>query len=1192
MNELSSTGHVLLAESLRTPPPYMAVLPMGMYACDAEGEILWFNKRAELLWGRTPVIGADGDRYCGSYRILSYDGTGFMSAADAPMGEAMREGRSISGREVSIERPDGRRGTAIVHIEVVKDSVGKVLGAINCFQDVTEIKEREKRFTDILNSLPVAIYTTDGCGHVTYFNDAAEKLAGRTPQIGVDEWCVTWRLYDQQGNYLPHDQCPMAVALKEQREVRGVRAFAERPDGSRVPFAPYPTPLRNAAGEMVGAVNALVDLSALDRANEEVRQRTQDILDFFENGAIALHLVGSDGVIKVANQAELNLLGYSEEEYIGHNIKEFHADQDVIADILEKLSAGEKLDKYPARLIAKDGSIKHVLITSNVQFKDGDFIHTRCFTYDITQSKIAQAELYRHHQRLAATYEGAAVGIAETDAEGRFIRVNEAMCSITGYTRKELLQQSLFEQLHPDEQGGTRKDYENIVAGKTKGYDIDKRFLHKGGHVVWLSGTCTAVRDENNKFLFGVRIVQDVTPRKALYHFTEALNAAGDFPAIYEAALDAIVSAMRCQRASILLLDDNGKMQFVADRGLSATYRAAVTGHSPWTPQTRNPSPILVSDIDQTNEPAELKASVRKEGIRGLAFIPLTIDGRVIGKFMAYFDSAHQFKESDLWPALTIARQLSLAVSRQQAVQALIQSNAQISDDAEALARLNEASSKLWRSSGLAEGLEAILEGTIETMGATFGNVQLLDRERQILQIVAQKGFKPPFLEFFAEVSTEDNSACGRALRSGERLVIPDVDADDAYASLREVARAAGYRGVQSTPLLSRSGQPLGMLSTHYAAPHSPSDSELRRLDLYARQAADFIERCYLDEALRQSEARERARATELQTLMESMPAPMWIAREKDCQIVLGNRAADALTGTEVGANHSFSGSENDRPASYALFAGGQKLDPSQLPVQRAARGEEVRDFEMEIRFNDGRARSLVGNATPLRDPAGDLRGGVAAFIDVTDRLQSQKQRELLIAELSHRVKNSLATVMSILQHSFSKGASPDEARKSFEARLLALSHTHSRLAEGEWARVPLATLIEDELRPYLNDAGTNLALSGPSFAVGPKAALTLGMAFHELATNAAKYGALCKEEGKVEVSWRIQGQELHLSWVERGGPPVTPPARRGFGRFLVEKGVARDFKGTVSLYFDPDGLRCEMVLPVSNLRVAEQVAA
>lgn len=175
----------------------------------------------------------------------------------------------------------------------------------------------------------------------------------------------------------------------------------------------------------------------------------------------------------------------------------------------------------------------------------------------------------------------------------------------------------------------------------------------------------------------------------------------------------------------------------------------------------------------------------------------------------------------------------------------------QLAAEAAALTRLHEASARLWNFRDVSEGLEEILAASIDLLGADKGNVQLLDGERRVLQIAVQRGFAQDFLDFFREVSAEDDSACGRALRFGERVVIEDIEADPEFAPLRPIARASGFRAVQSTPLMGRDGKPLGMLSTHFRSVHRPTEQDLRRLDLYARQAADFIERTRMEETLR-----------------------------------------------------------------------------------------------------------------------------------------------------------------------------------------------------------------------------------------------------------------------------------------------------------------------------------------------------
>ena len=200
---------------------------------------------------------------------------------------------------------------------------------------------------------------------------------------------------------------------------------------------------------------------------------------------------------------------------------------------------------------------------------------------------------------------------------------------------------------------------------------------------------------------------------------------------------------------------------------------------------------------------------------------------------------------------------ISDVTERRQAEKAVRDNEARLAAEATALGRLNELSSRLWRMRSLREGLDEMLAATIELLGADMGNVQILNVERGVLVIAAQRGFKQDFLDFFREVSTKHDSACGRALRSGVRMVIEDVEADVPFAPLRPIARAAGYRAVQSTPLIGRDGTPLGMLSTHFRSVHRPSEQDLRRLDLYVRQAADFIERCRTDESLQAADKRK-----------------------------------------------------------------------------------------------------------------------------------------------------------------------------------------------------------------------------------------------------------------------------------------------------------------------------------------------
>ena len=297
-----------------------------------------------------------------------------------------------------------------------------------------EAEKREHQFREMIDVLPAAIYTTDAKGRLTHFNRAAVEFSGREPHLGSDQWCVSWKLYRPDGTPLPHDECPMAVALKEGRVISGAEAIAERPDGSRRWFTPYPTPLRNSEGGIIGGINMLVDITE-------------------------------------------------------------------------------------------------------------------------------------------------------------------------------------------------RKGAENALAD--------------------------ALRQQ-----------------RALFQVADGLHRASSLDEIYGTAMEAICDALQCERVAILLFDETGTMRFVSWRGLSENYREAVEGHSPWKRDDPDPQPICVPDISTAQLDEGLKNTILAEGIHACAFIPLLSDGKLVGKFMMYFNSARSFADTELQLSLTIARQIAFAISRRGAEEA------------------------------------------------------------------------------------------------------------------------------------------------------------------------------------------------------------------------------------------------------------------------------------------------------------------------------------------------------------------------------------------------------------------------------------------------------------------------------------------------------------------------------------------
>lgn len=611
-------------------------------------------------------------------------------------------------------------------------------------EPVRECEPANGHFRAVFDVLPTAVYITDAQGYVTYYNAAAAALAGRTPRIGQDKWCVCWKLRRADGSDLPLDQCPMAVTLKEGRPVRDVAVIAVRPDGAQAMLMPFPTLLRDAGGKITGAVNTLVDVTQLKALEANSANRAEE-----------------------------------------------------------------------------------------------------------------QASLFR---------------------------------------------------------------------------------------------------------------------------FTDLLYRAGDMEAIYDAALDAIFASLRCNRAAILRYDDSDVMRFVASRGLSSAYREAVTGHSPWQAGERDALPITVSDFDASDETDSLKATLRAEGIRAVAFIPLITNGGVIGKFMVYHDKPHTFTEAELLNALTIARQLGFAIERQRA--------RDYQTDAENVRHL----------------LSAIVANSDDAI-----------------------------------ISKDLNGVINSWNQGAERLF--------------------GY------------------------AP------------------AEIIGRSVL---------------------------------------------------TLIPPEH-----QHEEPGI----------------IERIRSGERIEHYETVRRRKDGSEVYVSLTVSPVRDATGNIIGASKIARDISERRRADEQRTLLINELNHRVKNTLATVQSLAMQTLRSTERSEEARELFESRLSALSRAHDLLTQQSWAGANLYDVAERALAPFRVNP-ERISVGGPHVRLSPQKALALSIALHELATNATKYGALSNETGRVRLEWTASAEHLLLTWTESGGPPVTPARRSGFGTRLIQRGLSQELGGEARIDFHPEGVR------------------
>lgn len=404
-----------------------------------------------------------------------------------------------------------------------------------------------------------------------------------------------------------------------------------------------------------------------------------------------------------------------------------------------------------------------------------------------------------------------------------------------------------------------------------------------------------------------------------------------------------------------------------------------------------------------------------------------------------------------------------------------------------------------------------------------------------------------------------------RELKANRPLVTRDTLAElgpDEGAGLLNL----GLKATVCMPFL-KNGRLTALMAVHQAAPRDWSADDLALIRETTARSWTYIERtrsaaqlAYQEEQLRLAIEAGEIGLWDVDLVNDTL---FWPPRVK---AMFGIKADIPVTMEDFYAGLH----PEDRDAVATAFASALN------PATRAAYDVEYRTIGRE----DGIVRWVAAKGRGIFNPGGECTRVIGTAIDITARKQAEQHQRLLIDELSHRAKNLLALVQGIAQQSFKGEQSSEQMLSAFEGRLGALSAAHNILTRERWDSVPMRQLIEDTLAA-VRPVGHRISVTGPDVYLPPKTGVSLAMAFHELATNALKYGSLSNELGTVEVRWSENQDRMTLEWKELGGPPVKAPASRGFGTRMIERGLAAELNGSVTVEFRPEGVLCTVTAPL-----------
>jgi PAS domain S-box-containing protein len=347
-------------------------------------------------------------------------------------------------------------------------------------------------FGAVAETLPIAIFTTDAEGRLRYCNAAAAKLSGRVPILGTDQWCITWKLFRPDGTPLPHDECPMAIALKGGEVSNGTECLGERPDGMRFWFTSHPVILRDAEGQIIGGINLLVDITDRKNAQIEAIEASEQYRAIVETTPECVKILALDGTLVFMNSQGLEMIGaLSPEVVTGKIIYNLVApeDRDRFRAFNERICSGERGSLEFNVIGLREERHQMETHSAPLRYVDGTTVHL-ALTRDVTERKRVEEILRESEERFRRVFDEGPLGVALIAKDYRFLKVNSALCQMVRYSEAELLQMSFADITHPDDVRADVELAERLFNREIPFFRLQKRYVRKTGEIIW--GNLTA----------------------------------------------------------------------------------------------------------------------------------------------------------------------------------------------------------------------------------------------------------------------------------------------------------------------------------------------------------------------------------------------------------------------------------------------------------------------------------------------------------------------------------------------------------------------------------------------------------------------------------------------------------------------------------------------------------------------------